>query len=60
MLFRSVRDIYNGINLNTAFMSVPNGQMRRPARLSFDIQGYDGDKLRISASEYKIQLSKKY
>lgn len=59
-IIKHVRDIYNGINLNTAFMSVPNGQMRRPARLSFDIQGYDGDKLRISASEYKIQLSKKY
>lgn len=59
-IIQHVRDVYNGINLNTAFMNVPENLRRRPARLSFNVSGYDSTKLRISASELKIQLSSKY
>lgn len=51
-----VRFVYNGINLNGAFVDVPEDFKRRPATISTEIKGYISGELVKSASLLQINL----
>lgn len=51
-----IRNVYRGINLNTAFVNVPERFKRRPAKLTNEIKGYDMVKLATEVSVLKIRL----
>lgn len=51
-----VRHVYNGINLNCAFTTVPEKYKRKPARLTLDIKGYDKGVLQRNISDLRINL----
>lgn len=51
-----VRRIYNGINLNGAFIDVPPEFRRYPARLSTPIKGYAAGHLQSELSKFGINI----
>ena len=52
-----VKFVYNGINLNNAFVGLPDGFNRRPARLVAPISCYSFGKLSQSVSRVQIRLN---
>ena len=55
-IIRHIRYIYNGINLNGAFVGLGDKFNRRPAQLTVDIKGYNAGELQKVVSEVKIRL----
>ena len=51
-----IRFIYNGINLNNAFMTVPDRFKRAPAAINCHIEGYSCSKLYAAANALDIHL----
>ena len=51
-----VRFIYNGINLNGAFVGLPDGFNRRPAVVTQQIKGYVASELQQAVSVVQIRL----
>lgn len=51
-----VRYVYNGINLNTSFTSVPDAFKRRPAKLTIDIKGFNRYDLHKVLEPLRINL----
>lgn len=51
-----VRFIYNGINLNGAYINVPDMFKRRPAKLTVQIKGFDKIELRKVLEPLRINL----
>lgn len=51
-----VRHVYNGINLNGAFTTVPDKYKRMPAKLTIKIKGFDRGILQKNVSALKINL----
>lgn len=55
-IIEHVRFIYNGINLNGAFVGLPDGFNRRPATLTVNIDGYSAGQLQQAVSVVQIRL----
>lgn len=55
-VIQHVRYIYRGVNLNTAFVDVPDQFKRKPALISADISGYVLSKLQQAVSVVRINL----
>jgi len=51
-----IRFVYNGINLNGAFLDMPDMFKRRPAQLTIDIKGYEDVELRKVLCPLRINL----
>lgn len=51
-----VRYVYNGINLNAAFVDVPDECKRRPAKLTLDVKGYNPVELQTNINRFRINL----
>jgi len=51
-----IRDVYNAINLNAAFIDVPDIFKRPPANLTKDITGYNFAELAKAVSQIKVNL----
>lgn len=51
-----VKYVYNGINLNTAFVNVPERFKRKPAVVSAPIEGYLASQLQQAVSVVRINL----
>ena len=55
-IINHIRLIYNGINLNGAFVGLGDAFNRRPANLTVGVKGYDAGKLQEVVSQVKIRL----
>lgn len=55
-IINHIRFIYTGVNLNGAFVGLPDGFNRRPATITADINGYDAGKLQQAVSLVQIRL----
>lgn len=51
-----IRRVYNGINLNGAFMDLPDGFKRQPAKLKTPIAGYSSASLQSAVAPLRINL----
>lgn len=55
-IIKHIKFVYNGINLNGAFIDLPERFRRTPAKLSADIRGYKDITLRNKMLELNIHL----
>lgn len=55
-VIQHIRFIYNGVNLNAAFVDVPDTFKRKPAVISAPIEGYLASKLQQAVSVVRINL----
>lgn len=55
-IIRHIKFIYNGINLNGAFVGLPDGFNRRPAAFNGKIEGYQAGVLQEGLSVVRINL----
>ena len=55
-IVKHVEMVYNGINLNNAFIHVPNEYKRQPAKLITSIKGYEKGVLQANISRLRINL----
>ncbi len=55
-ILKHIRFIYNGINLNCAFIGLGEGRNRQPAFMRSPIQSYDAGKLQRAVCDFKISL----
>lgn len=55
-IVRHVRFIYNGINLNGAYVGLPEGFNRKPVEVTRPIEGYSASKLQEVISQVQINL----
>lgn len=55
-IVRHVERVYNGINLNGAFVDLPDTFKRRPAKINIDLTGYVAGELQRSVQDLKINL----
>lgn len=55
-IINHVRFTYTGINLNAAYVGLPDGFNRKPAKLSVEIKGYSAPDLQKAVSVVQINL----
>lgn len=55
-IIKHIRLVYNGINLNGAFVGLPDGFNRKPAVLNVEIKGYIASVLQAEVSCVQIRL----